>query len=334
MQKDNKNRNDLIDFMYSSTKDIQDEYSRIQMRATEDPGTAGDQGEENWAELLRDWLSPTYQIVTKGRIIGHKGDTSPQVDVLILHPTYPKKLLNKKHYLAGGVIAAFECKLTLETKHITKALECAAKIRRLLPNRTGTPYKELNSPIVFGLLAHSHRWKKEKSKPQENISNKLLTEDQNIVRHPREMLDVLCVADLGVWTAMKSPYIGPKRFDNPDQDQEIANVINTSAKKLFGPQGRMITSYMNRPCKNHDGEIQYYPIGIMITHLLHKLAWEDTYIRPLAKYFRMSDMTGTGEGEVRIWETSEIYTKQLRDEIVKNRPPTLPWDEWTDFDFI
>jgi hypothetical protein len=300
IQKDNKNRNDLIDFMSSATREIQDEYERIQMKIKEDPGTAGEQGEENWAELLRNWLSPTYQVVTKGRILSHKGDTSPQVDVLILHPTYPKKLLNKKHYLEGGVIAAFECKLTLEARHITETLECAAEIRQLLPNRTGTPYKELNSPIFFGLLAHSHSWKRENSKPQENISNKLLADDLNIIRHPREMLDVLCVADLGVWTALKSLYLGPKCFEHPEQDREIANTINTSAKKVFGSQGCVVTSYMNRPWKNHDGEIQYYPIGIMITHLLHKLAWEDTYIRPLAKYFRMSDMIGVGEGELRM----------------------------------
>ena len=32
------------------------EYQRIVARAQEDPGTAGDQGEENWAGFLRQWL--------------------------------------------------------------------------------------------------------------------------------------------------------------------------------------------------------------------------------------------------------------------------------------
>ena len=87
---------DLLDFMAQISQEMSLEYERIQKRATEDPGTAGDQGEENWAELLRDWLPPTYQIVTKGRIIAENGKTSPQVDVIVLKSSYPKKLLNKK----------------------------------------------------------------------------------------------------------------------------------------------------------------------------------------------------------------------------------------------
>jgi hypothetical protein len=33
---------DLIDFLATSTKEMADEYERIQRRATQDPGTAGD----------------------------------------------------------------------------------------------------------------------------------------------------------------------------------------------------------------------------------------------------------------------------------------------------
>ena len=49
-------QHDIHDFVISSQKDIEEEYSRIRKRANEDPGTAGDQGEENWASLLRRWL--------------------------------------------------------------------------------------------------------------------------------------------------------------------------------------------------------------------------------------------------------------------------------------
>ncbi len=38
---------DLYDFMNQISNEMVAEYNRIQMRATEDPGTAGDQGEEN-----------------------------------------------------------------------------------------------------------------------------------------------------------------------------------------------------------------------------------------------------------------------------------------------
>ncbi len=67
----------------------------------EDPGTAGDEGEENWADLLRDWLPQNYHIVTKGRILARNNEAGPQLDILVLKPDYPSKLLNKKHYLVG-----------------------------------------------------------------------------------------------------------------------------------------------------------------------------------------------------------------------------------------
>lgn len=112
---------ELFDYMAGTTEEMGRDYERIQKRSREDPGTAGDQGEENWAEVFRNWLPPYFHIVTKGRILGHSGEAGPQVDVLILSPAYPKKLRGQKHYLAAGVAAAFECKLTLESKHIQEA---------------------------------------------------------------------------------------------------------------------------------------------------------------------------------------------------------------------
>ena len=108
-------RHDLYDFMLQAQHRVSMEYDRISKRAAEDSGTAGDQGEEIWATLLRDWLPINYTVVTKGRIIGHDGVPSGQVDVIVLKGTYPKGLIdkNEKMYLAAGVAAAFECKNTL-----------------------------------------------------------------------------------------------------------------------------------------------------------------------------------------------------------------------------
>ena len=50
---------DLYDFMRQIDAEMAAEYNRIRKRTAEDPGTAGDQGEENWAELLREWLPRT-----------------------------------------------------------------------------------------------------------------------------------------------------------------------------------------------------------------------------------------------------------------------------------
>ena len=176
---------DLHHFMQQLSNEMAAEYNRIQMRATEDPGTAGDQGEENWAKLLRGWLPRTYEVVTKGRIINHAGEASPQVDILVLKSFYPKQLHANKHYLSAGVAAVFECKTRLKASHIEEAMQACIKIQKLSRHREGTPYKDLHSPIVYGLLAHSHNWKEKNSKPENNIGLKLTESYMSDVLHPR-----------------------------------------------------------------------------------------------------------------------------------------------------
>ena len=127
------------------------------------------------------WLigfPPNFHVVTKGRVLGTNGILSPQPDVLILHPAYPRHLREKKVYLAGGVVAAFECKLTLRNEHFEKVGELGGKLRSLLKPRTGSPYEELHSPLIFGLLAHRCQMG---SNPAEAIGTKL----QQIL-HPRD----------------------------------------------------------------------------------------------------------------------------------------------------
>jgi hypothetical protein len=165
---------ELQTFFQQDLDEFASEYGRIRNRAKEDPGTAGDEGEENWAELLRNWLPGSYTIVTKGRLLGVDGTCSPQMDVVVLNPGYPQRLLNKKVYIASGVAAAFECKTTLKGGHLEKAAETAAFVRQLVGRRSGSPYRELFTPPIYGLLAHSHVWKQPGSTPRENVTQTLL----------------------------------------------------------------------------------------------------------------------------------------------------------------
>src|SRR5262249_54521785 len=114
------------------------EYQRIFSRTREDPGTAGDEGEANWASLLADWLPADLHVVTKGRILGDNGVASPQVDIVVLEPGYPRKLRDKKLYLAAGVVAAFECKTTLRPAHLRRLFENARAIARLVRPKHGS----------------------------------------------------------------------------------------------------------------------------------------------------------------------------------------------------
>lgn len=305
--------------MRQISSEMSAEYNRIQMRATEDPGTAGDQGEENWAELLRDWLPRNYEIVTKGRIISQDGVTSPQIDVLVLKGSYPKKLLNKKLYLAAGVAAAFECKTTLKSAHIVEAIENCVKIKNLYPSRTGTLYKELHSPLIYGLLAHSHAWKAAGSTPEQNIQQKLREVDALHASHPRLQLDLLCVADLAAWVLAKIAFIGPARVHDW-----------SSMESRFGPHGSSLSGYFGHagmyPHQTQDE--QFTAIGAFISYLSQKLAWEDPSLRSLADYYRVTNIGGSGQGDMRSWDIS-IFSEQIRSRVEAGSFAEVNvWDEW------
>jgi hypothetical protein len=306
---------DIHDFVASSQRTIEEEYERIRSRAAEDPGTAGDQGEENWAGLLRMWLPSYFHVVTKGRILTESGYMSPQIDVLVLLPSYPAILRDKKHYLAGGVAAAFECKLTLKAEHLEDSVRKAAELRRNLPKRAGSPYRELHSTITYGLLAHSHSWKGKESTPIANVEDALWKSDGESVQHPRECLDLITVADLATWRALKLAYLGPQPVD--------LNIENVS-----GSRGAVATSYI---CSRIGGEGQgrfFSPLGVLLSHLFSQLAWTFPDMRGFEQYFRNAGLWASGSGRGRLWGL-EVYSERVRDRVQDGpHPMEGPFDEW------
>ena len=304
---------DLYEFMRQLSDEMAAEYRRIQTRSTEDPGTAGDQGEENWAELLRGWIPRTYQVVTKGRIISADGRTSPQIDVLVLKDVYPMKLLNKKLYLAAGVAAAFECKITLKAAHIEAAVKTCVAIKNLYPVREGTPYKELHAPIVYGLLAHSHSWTGRNSAPEMHIRKKLLEYDKLHVTHPRECLDVVCVADLAAWTSFIIVRVLPGMIESPPSSIQL----DKSALSSY---------FKHSPFRENQVE-HFSPIGALISNLSQRITWEDSALRDLADYYRNTNITGAGEGLFRLWSTS-IYSEGIRSRVESVKMCREAWNEW------
>jgi len=311
---------DLHDFMSQSSLEMVSEYNRIQKRATEDPGTAGDQGEENWATLLRGWLPRTYEVVTKGRIISQEGIMSPQIDILVLKDSYPRKLLGKKVYLAAGVAAAFECKVTLRSLHIKDTIENCFKVKSLFPAREGSPYKELHSPIVYGLLAHSHSWKGKNSDPTVNIERKLTCENKNYIDHPRKSLDLVCVADLAAWTLSLIARINPVSPPGWNHDAPKPD-----------PDGKALTVYL-RHAINRSNQVDqhFHPIYILISYLSQKLAWEHSELRSLANYYLATNISGSEKLKMKEWDYG-IYSSHTRREIEwgARLVDGVLWDEWS-----
>ena len=309
---------DIHDFIASSQRTIEEEYVRIQKRATEDPGTAGDQGEENWAALLRSWLPSYFHVVTKGRILTDSDYASPQVDVLVLMPSYPTILLDKKLYLSGGVAAAFECKTTLKAEHVKSAVETSTLLRKNLPKRIGSPYRELTSTVLYGLLAHSHCWKGDKSTPVENIESSLWAADEQFVSHPNECLDVICVSDLGTWIVSKLTYMSPK-----------SSTYSASIAEIYGRDGCALSSYL---CHKVGGERQsdyFSPLGTFLSYLYSSLAWTFPDMRNLEEYFRKVNLSGSGRGKMRRWDIS-IYSEQIQQRVYNGVLSNgASFDEWS-----
>jgi hypothetical protein len=323
---------ELFDFLKASSETIQREYERIARRSSEDPGTAGDEGEENWRELLTDWLPPTYHVQTKGRLLFQNGSASPQIDVLVLSPEYPDGLVKagKKLYLAGGVLAAFECKMTLRQEHLSAAVETARAISAGLPNRWGSPYRELQRPIIYGLLAHSHEWRKERSNPVENVDRGMRVHLGN-VETPRNMLDIVCVSDIGTWTAVKlvphghfvQTEDGQLSWEPADHHAAVAGFVRHQPSQLsLQPE-----SFTN--------------VGAMIVSLLSGLARERQEIRPIAQYFQsIPGLAGDAGGLVREWPLDQVLSPQVSRRLIDLDavpPPLGPaldgyspasWSEW------
>jgi len=298
--------NDLNDFMQTLTREIGDEYNRIQKRSTEDPGTAGDQGEENWATIFRNWLPADYQVVTKGRLLNEKGIAGPQVDVIILRPFYPKHLLDKKLYLTAGVAAAFECKNTLKSEHIDKAVKNSVVIQNLIDIRPSNYRKELYSPIIYGLIAHTHSWKSESSKPLEIIQKKLIHADNLFVTHPRACLDFICVSDLGLWSIYKQPF--------------TAQFTMTSDKPILNWGDGVQTAYGQSSIEmfwiDSEQYLSFTPIGAFLSRLFYKLAITDERLKDFSKYFGQA----IGGGSSFIWRNwpENTLSKESKDDYYKN----------------
>ncbi|WP_150131855.1 DUF6602 domain-containing protein [Sphingomonas carotinifaciens] len=296
--------------MLQATAEISSEYARIYATAARDPGTAGDEGEENWAALFRDWLPATYHVATKGQIIASDGRLSPQVDVVVLEPDYPKKLREKRKWVAGGVVAAFECKTTLTATHVRSAIERCVKFKSLYENRTGTPYHELNSPLIYGLLAHSHAWKGAASEPIENIERAAREADAS-VSHPRFLIDLtrflidlICVADLASWAAGYASWVRADRMGD-DWKHRFHDAFG-------GPLGVTTTRF------RYDGSMNeldagFTPLGVLIAAIPRRMAWRDTRLRSLSGYLG-GVISGSGTGYMRPW-TLDVYSNLVRQRV-------------------
>ncbi len=323
---------DLHNFFRTTFDQIQNHYAQIQKRVGEDPGTAGDQGETTWKQVLEEWLPPKYRVITKGRIIGPKGQSSKQVDVLVLHPSYPSGLaLESNYHPSSAVVAAFECKATLKAKHIKEGIAAAAKLREISPKMFGTPRKEICSPILFGILSHSHSWKSKSSTPVDNVRSILNEGYSGSSYTPIDLMDIVCVADLGIWNLWKfTNFVKPHAQGYKYKLSEKQAVMPTLVKKQ--PLGRISAIYMEATTQSNSTQA-FSTIGALISTLYQKIALNDPELRGMADYFRLANFWGNGKGqEIQGWSAKSFYSGKVKKRFVEdNDVPVFqsPWDEWS-----
>ena len=313
----NEQVHDLHTFMAQATGEMASEYERIYARSTEDPGTAGDEGESNWAAFLKDWLPAGYHVRTKGRLLAADGRMSKQIDVIVLKPSYPPKLLEKKVWLADGVAAVFECKNTLTAAHVVDSVRRCAEFKNLFQPRAGTPRKELISPLVYGLLAHSHSWKGPASEPAGNVSS-ALERGGSELEAPRLGIDAVCVSDLATWTSTHMASYD-SHWNLPRQKELEA---------VFGAPMGPATGLMCSEIAGAHQAVSFRPVGALIAYLTSAFAWDDAMLRPIADYYRQANLLGSGAGTMRFWPLS-VYSLEVQARIrAGGLASGRSWDEW------
>ncbi|MGH3524908.1 MAG: hypothetical protein ACRDU4_19290, partial [Mycobacterium sp.] len=223
------------------------------------------------------------------------------------HPSYPRQLRERSTVLASGVVAAFSVKLTLDAEGLTEAINAAQQLRRLLPGHPAhTVRDQLFSPIMYGVLAHSHAWKGENSKPTENIENRLR---EQAAANPREQLDIVCVADLASW--FRAVFV-------------IAEQMITDLNQAGISDEPHVQDVMFREHSSDANDAQ--PLGGLIYALLRQLSLFDPTIRPIADGMRRV-ATGSRQGDVRTrWPLAEALSPETLDGIRRGLWSLPEWE--------
>jgi hypothetical protein len=222
--------------------------------------------------------------------------------------------------MAAGVAAAFECKTTLKRHHVEDAVRTAAKVKALLLPRVGTQHQETHTPLVYGLLAHSHVWKSPESKPHEIIRQALNVTDALVCEHPRLQIDLICVADLTVWTQISTPFVGPATW-GPGWE---------TMAPILGADGASTTSFVEHTEPPATIAGKFNPIGLSIMDVTLRLGWEDRTCRDLANYYR-SVLSFSGFGTQRHWPPL-IFSHSTRQRVTSPLSPAclLTAEFWDD----
>lgn len=294
----------LREWMATADREIQESYAENHTKAR-DPRRVqqtGHAAEHAWGQMLERWLPPQYEVAYRRYILPEIDVDQYEIketDIVILRPGYPKALRDKEEVLAAGVLAAFSVKLTLDSAGLAEGIDEAANVRRHTAPRLGTPRQELTQPLRYGVLGHSHRFGQNAAA---NLLNRYHKEDMIHARHPRESLDMICVADLGTWAKFTMTW-------SPVWDEvqrQAGNLVadHYSVQTVLMEQA---TSF-SQPSGDWPPKSDLSPLSVFVSNLYSFLAEEDDLAEPFYRGLLGSGVSGAGSGSGREWSPADVYS--------------------------
>lgn len=264
--------------------EIEEDYGDAQATHKEDIQRSGHEGESTWADLLAKWLPPTYGVGLRKYIIGTDDGPKPfETDIVIFEPAYPEHLRYRTKVHAGGIAAAFSVKLTARKKHINEMAKWAANLSRLgHPDQT-TVEGQLLPGFPTGFLAHSHDLG---SDPIGTLSDGFDGASE-AASHPRELLDLVCVADAGTLACRRTPCLPISSLYPAQADFSMSTYVRMNDDKGYGAVAHFIVS------------------------LYGLLGRNDPSLRKLATQLGHETETGQGRGKTTQWDPAVVFTSEF-----------------------
>jgi hypothetical protein len=156
---------DLKDVFANRQEELRVRLARA--RSLPHPTSAGDEGEEGWTEVLRDFLPRRYDVARHRFVIDAEGRVSQQQDIVIYDgqfaPTF--LVLGETQFIpVESVYAVLEVKTTMNKETVVYAGEKAASVRHLTHNPgkvliyTGELAQRAPIRPIAGLLCHDSDW--------------------------------------------------------------------------------------------------------------------------------------------------------------------------------
>lgn len=301
------------DWLAQTSEDMSRDYERLRSAVAGAPAAiqqTGHGAESTWVRYFEAWLPPQYEVGTRKYIVAEQDAPAFETDLVIFQPAYPQALRRREQVLAAGVAAAFSVKLTLDRSGLEEAHLAAAALGQGSKRRVGSPRGEMQRAVPFGVLAHSHGWKRPASTPVENIGNALWELDLAHADHPLTSIDFVCVADLCTWRRMYLSRMSP-----------LSGKSSLSPKQQ--EQGYAVTAMVDSA-----GETSPSPVAVLLAALYERLSARDRSLKPLADGLRLTGTSGEGSGWQRLWELDDIYGTELLAQLRGGayRPGDPDWD--------